>query len=139
SHPALVGPRVDRWREILARSCNRTPVLEVAMGLETAHPKALERLHKRMTLDDFARAADALAQRSVAIRAFVLIAPPFVPDEEQDHWLVRSVDVAFDAGAAVVSLIPTRSGNGALDALSAMGAFRQPTLDEIERAVDGVL
>jgi hypothetical protein len=27
------------------------------MGLETAHPAALERLNKRMTLDDFTRAA----------------------------------------------------------------------------------
>ena len=45
------------------------PQLEVAMGLETVHPDALERLHKRMTVDQFADAADALAApRRVAAR-----------------------------------------------------------------------
>jgi hypothetical protein len=139
SHPALVGPRVDRWLEILAGMCHQPPTLEVAMGLETAHPDALDRLNKQMTLDGFARAADALARRSVAMRVFLLIAPPFVPDEEHERWLLRSVDVAFEAGAAVVALIPTRSGNGAIDALSAAGSFREPTLDDIERTVDAAL
>ena len=36
------------------------PQLEVAMGLETVHPDALERLHKRMTVDQFADAASRL-------------------------------------------------------------------------------
>ena len=61
------------------------------MGLETVHPAALEALNKRMTTDDFARAADDLRRRDVSLsRVFVLIAPPFVPAEEQDEWLLRS-------------------------------------------------
>src|SRR6185369_9526339 len=99
-----VGPRLERWQTALS-ALEDVPTLEVAMGLETAHPVALERLHKRMTLDEFVRAARALNRRDVALRAFVLIAPPFVPDDEQEDWLLRSVDVAFDAGASVVSLI----------------------------------
>jgi hypothetical protein len=59
-----------------------------------------------------------------------------VPADEQLEWLLRSVDAAFDCGASVVTLIPTRTGNGALDALSADGLFRQPTLDDVERGVD---
>jgi len=59
-----------------------------------------------------------------------------VPDGEQDAWLLRSIDVAFDCGAGVVSLVPTRSGNGAMEALTAAGEFRQPCLADIERSVD---
>ena len=66
---------------------------------------------------------------------FLLIAPPFVPADEQDAWLLRSVDAAFACGASVVSLVPTRPGNGALEALAEAGAFRAPTLDDIERSL----
>ncbi len=142
SHPSLVGPRVDRFLEALtaqAGASSRAPQLEVAMGLETAHPDALERLHKRMTIDDFAAAADGLRQRGVELRAFVLVAPPFVPIDEQDTWLLRSIDMAFECGAGVVSLVPTRDGNGAMEALTAAGEFRQPRLRDVERSVDAAL
>ena len=137
SHPALVGPRVDRLLTALDRhrAAGAPPAqLEVAMGLETAHSGALDRLNKRFTLDSFARAALALADRGVALRVFLLISPPFVPFAEQDAWLLRSVDAAFSCGASVVSLVPTRPGNGAVDALAAGGSFRMPGLDDIERS-----
>jgi radical SAM enzyme (TIGR01210 family) len=137
SHPALVGPRVDRLLAALDR--HRAPGkvsagLEVAMGLETAHPVALDRLNKRFTLERFARAARALDDRGVALRVFLLISPPFVPSHEQDAWLLHSVDAAFSCGASVISLVPTRPGNGAIDALSASGCFRAPDLEDIERS-----
>ena len=137
SHPALIGPRVDRLIAALDRhrAADAPPAqLEVAMGMETAHPGALDRLNKRFTLDDFAAAARALARRGVALRVFLLISPPFIPAEEQDAWLLRSVDAALSCGAAVVSLVPTRPGNGAIDALAAEGLFRAPGLDDIERS-----
>ncbi|MEQ1907587.1 MAG: radical SAM protein [Vicinamibacterales bacterium] len=148
SHPSLIGPRLDRFLGLLgadrdaaaARDANRTtsapPVLEVAMGLETAHPVALERLHKRMTLDDFAAAASELRALGVRLRVFLLIGPPFVPPDEQDPWLLRSLDAALASGASVISLIPTRPGNGAIEALAAERLFRAPTLDDIERSAD---
>ena len=128
SHPALVGARAHRFQRALDAE------LEVAMGLETAHPEALERLNKRMTLDQFARAAETLLGQGAAVRAFVLVFPPFVPLEEQDEWLARSVDFAFACGASVVSLIPSRPGNGALEALGAGGSFAAPTLGDLERS-----
>ena len=109
------------------------------MGLETVHADALERLNKRMTIDQFAGAADALRRRGILVRVFLLMAPPFVPADEQREWLLRSVDAAFDCGASVVTLIPTRTGNGALEELWANGFFRQPTLDDVEQSVDAAL
>ncbi len=139
SHPALIGPRVDRLLASLGRSAGPDGVptrLEVAMGLETAHPVALEQLNKRFTLERFAAAARALEDRGVGLRVFLLISPPFVPDDAQDDWLLASVDAAFSCGAAVVSLIPTRTGNGALEALAAEGSFRSPDLDDVERSFE---
>jgi len=134
SHPSLVGARTDRFLHALRRQ-QAPPALEVAMGLETAHPAALERLHKRMDVDGFRRAADRLASLGVGLRVFVLVSPPFVPAAEQDEWLLRSLDVAFAAGASVVSLIPTRGGNGALEALAGDGSFRPPRLHDLERSL----
>jgi archaeosine synthase beta-subunit len=136
SHPSLVGRRTREFQEALACRAEREvpPALEVAMGLETAHPQALDRLNKRMTVDALAAAADRLIALGAAIRVFLLVSPPFVPRAEQDEWLVRSVDAAFDCGAAVVSLIPTRTGNGAVEALAADALFTPPTLDDLERS-----
>jgi radical SAM enzyme (TIGR01210 family) len=134
SHPSLIGSRVDRFVEAL----DGVP-LEVAMGLETVHPAALESLNKRMTTDDFSGAADELRKRGVSLRVFLLISPPFVPHEEQDTWLLRSVDFARQCGASVISLIPARGGNGAMVALAAQKLFRQPTDDDVLRSYDLVV
>jgi hypothetical protein len=138
SHPALVGPRVDRLLDALVRHrSGRQPsaALEVAMGLETAHPQALDSLNKHFTLAGFEAAAQALLRRGVALRVFLLISPPFVAAADQDQWLLRSLDTALDCGASVISLVPTRPGNGAMEAFAAAGMFRQPDLDDIERSV----
>jgi hypothetical protein len=136
SHPALVGARVDRLLAALERhrTGERPTTLEVAMGLETAHPEALDRLNKRFTLERFADAAETLADRGVALRVFLLISPPFVPSADQDAWLLRSVDAAFACGASVISLVPTRPGNGAVESLIPIGLFREPGMEDIERS-----
>jgi len=131
SHPSLIGERVERFLEALDGRR-----LEVAMGLETVHPAALDALNKRMTTDDFANAANILRRLGVSLRAFVLIAPPFVPREEQDEWLLASVAFAVECGASVISLIPTRGGNGAMEALAAQKLFCEPTRADIERSIE---
>src|SRR5262245_52109767 len=104
SHPALVSDRhgrVDRLLEAIAanqRPADRAATLEVAIGLETTHPDALDRLNKRFTVDGFRDAAAALAERGLALRVFLLVSPPFVPQAEQDDWLRRSLDVSFESG-----------------------------------------
>jgi radical SAM enzyme (TIGR01210 family) len=133
SHPALVGDRTWRLRDRLARGAHGTR-LEVAMGLETAHPIALDRLNKGITVESFAAAERALAAHDVDLRVFLLIHPPFVARAEQDVWLDRSIVVAFECGATVVSLIPTRGGNGAMEALQAKADFAPPSLIDIEHS-----
>jgi radical SAM enzyme (TIGR01210 family) len=137
SHPALIGDRVDRFRQALNRQHVARPArLEVAMGLETANPDALERLNKGLTLQQFSAASEALRDRDVALRVFLLIAPPFISASEQDRWLSESVDQAFSCGARVVSLIPTRTGNGAMEALAEQRLYRAPALADIERSFE---
>ncbi|HKD10500.1 MAG TPA: radical SAM protein [Thermoanaerobaculia bacterium] len=128
SHPDLVGQRCFAWRRMLEAE------LEVAMGLETVHPEVLPKLNKRMTLDGFRRAADSLRANGVALRVFVLLGLPFVSREESEFWTRRSIEAAFDFGATAVSVIPTRTGNGAMDELESIGAFAPPTLEMLEEA-----
>jgi archaeosine synthase beta-subunit len=132
-HPRLIGDRCLRFAERLAGT------LEVAMGLETVHPQALSRLGKGMTLANFDRAAEVLRQAGIGLRAFVLVAPPFVPPDEAVAWAVRSAEHAFAQGAERVSLIPVREGNGALEALRQSGDFHPPRLEQLEEALERCL
>ena len=133
SHPALVGDRCD---DLAARLPGR---LEVAMGLETIHPEILPRLNKRMSLAQFREAAAFLRARQIGLRAFVLVGLPWLEPREAVEWAVRSAEFAFECGARAVTLIPTRTGNGAMDALEAAGEFTPPTLGQLEQALSGAL
>ena len=133
SHPRLVGEKALRLRDLLCGS------LEVAMGLETIHPQVLPRLNKKFDLDHFSQAAGFLRKEGIAMRAFVLVKPPFLGDAEGIEWAVKSAAFAFDCGAAVVSLIPTRGGNGAMEKLQDAGEFAPPRLTTLERALEQTL
>lgn len=139
-HPSLIGPRVAAFDRLLrgedASSQGSAARLEVALGLETAHAEALCSLNKGLTVPDFQRACALLQGFDVAIRVFLLVHPPFVPREEQRRWLETSVLTALDAGASVVSLIPLRLGNGALDELAKVGLAAEPSLSALEDALD---
>jgi radical SAM enzyme (TIGR01210 family) len=126
-HPALISERCLRFRDLL-----HDAQLEIAMGLETAHPRVLAQLNKRMTLEQFARAAAFLRANNLALRVFILLKPPFLDEEEALHWAKRSLDFAFDCDATVAALIPTRLGNGALEALAEQGKFSPPKLVTLE-------
>lgn len=132
-HPSLVGESAVRFRDMIEGK------LEVSMGLETVHPEILPRLNKRMTTEQFAQAAEFLRRHQIALRVFVLVKPPFLAEAEAVEWALRSAEFAFDCGASVVSIIPTRAGNGAMESLAARGEFSPPALATFERAVDQVL
>jgi radical SAM enzyme (TIGR01210 family) len=129
-HPSLVGKGCLIFRDLIGNQ------LEVAMGLETVHPEALEHLNKRMTLDQFARSSEYLQKNNIDLRVFILVQPPFMRPEESLYWAQRSLDFAFDRGATAVTLIPARGGNGAMETLAQIGEFTPPTLATVEVAAD---
>jgi archaeosine synthase beta-subunit len=101
-HPALINEECLRFTEMIDGE------FEIAMGLETSNEKALQKLNKGMTLHQFAEACNFLKSHEIAVRAFILVKPPFLNEEEAVHWAERSIDFAFDSGVDVVTLIPTR-------------------------------
>lgn len=125
-HPAFVGTHCATFRDLLPAR------LEVALGLETAHPQVLSKLNKRMTLEQFAAAARFLTSHAIDVRVFILVQPPFMPATDALYWAQRSLDFAFDCGAAAATLILTRGGNGAMEALAEAGLFEPPKLSLLE-------
>ena len=133
SHPRLVGEKVLRLRDLLAGT------LEVATGLETIHPQVLPRLNKKFNLEHFASAVEFLRREEISVRAFVLVKPPFLDEAEGLEWAVKSATFAFECGANVVSLIPTRAGNGAMEKLMATGEFAPPRFATLEKTLEQAL
>jgi radical SAM enzyme (TIGR01210 family) len=133
SHVNTIGP------DALAFARCLTGELEVAVGLETIHPIAGARLNKRLDLARFDAAARLLSDNGIALRVFVLLGAPYVPPEESVDWTMRTVEYAVVRGAAVVSIIPVRGGNGEMERLQALGSFVPPTLRQLEAALDAAL
>jgi radical SAM enzyme (TIGR01210 family) len=132
SHPAfLAGVHGERCLRFRDRIGGR---LEVAIGLETAHPDVLARLNKRMSLASFRRAAAVLSRHDIDLRVFVLLNPPYLQGRDAVEWACRSIDVAAECGAVVSSIIPTRSGNGAVEALG--NHYQKPRLGALEHVVE---
>jgi archaeosine synthase beta-subunit len=126
NHPALTGDGCLRFRDLLHGK------LEIAMGLETTHPQVLAGLNKRMTLDQFSTAANFLRRNGIDLRAFILVQPPLMPADEALEWAKRSLAFAMELGATAATLIPTRAGNGAMEAL----LFKPPSLATLESAME---
>jgi radical SAM enzyme (TIGR01210 family) len=130
SHASTIGPTTLEFRALL---CGR---LEVAVGLETIHPIAMEHLNKRLELSRFDDAADFLARHDIDLRAFVLLGAPYVPAGEMVEWTARAVEYAAVHGATRIAIIPVRGGNGELERLQHLGAFVPPTLAQLECALE---
>jgi archaeosine synthase beta-subunit len=129
SHASTIGEATLRFARAIAGK------LEVAIGLETIHPQAASELNKRLDLPRFERAASFLAANGIDLRVFVLLGAPHVPAAESVDWAVRTAEYAARHGAAVVSLIPVRGGNGEMERLQAEGFFSPPTLPQLEDAL----
>jgi radical SAM enzyme (TIGR01210 family) len=133
NHPLLCNEScADFQRQIAGQ-------LEIALGLETIHPDILPALNKRMTLEDFARAVEYLLERSIEVRAFILLKPPFLEEAEGIEWAIRSVEYAFSLGVGCCAVIPTRPGNGMLEQLQTQGQFSSPELSSVETVLEHCL
>ena len=130
NHPRLTDDRCVRFRDLLGTR------LEVALGLETIHPDILSRLNKRMTVEDFDRAATFLRDHDIDLRAFVLLKPPGLNEREGIEWAVKSIEHAFSVGIGCCSVIPTRAGNGFMERLQSSGEFAPPTIRSMEEVLE---
>jgi len=131
-HPKLIREdRILPFHRLLGSGTR----LELALGLETAHPEVLERLNKGIDREVFQRSAHWIRHHDMDLRVFVLVKPPFLNESEALEWACRSIDFAFDCGANTISLIPTRSGNGALESLATRGEFAPPRPETLESAL----
>lgn len=138
NHPRLCGADCFQFQSLL-RQNGGIARLEVAIGLETVHPQVLDRLNKRMTLEDVERALTFLQDLGIATRAFLLLRPPFLSEEEGIDWCLKSVQFAFDRGVGCCSIIPVRAGNGIMEKLQTDGWFSPPSLEAFESTFDEAL
>lgn len=125
NHPKLSDERVlsfSRWIDAK---------LEIAMGLETVHPAAMQWLNKSMTLADFESAVHFCSSHQIDVRAFVLLHPPGVDRKDSVDWTWKTIDFAFETGVRHVSVIPVRSGNGWVDQQCAIGQYSIPDLQMV--------
>ncbi len=130
SHSALIGNETLNFKRLLK------PALEVGIGLETIHPEVLPRLNKQMTTADFGHAVEWLRSQGILSRAYILLRPPFLTEEEGIEWACKSIDFAFGAGVSSCVVIPVRPGNGALDKLTEEGYFAKPAIRSLERVME---
>jgi len=130
NHPKLTDRRVLDFQKILK------PKLQVALGLETVHPKVLPLLNKQMTLQDYRDSVQFLNDRLIVSRAFILLRPPFLSEEEGIEWAKKSIDFAFDCGVECCVVIPTRADNGSMEILEKDGLFHKPKIQSLEEVLD---
>ena len=130
SHPKFIGTKCLNFRNLLKTD------LHVALGLETVHPDLLDKLNKKMTLKDFSRAVKFLSRNEIQSRAFVLLKPPFLSEEEGILWAEKSIEFAFSEGIECCTVIPVRPGNGAMDELMENGYFAPPRISSLEKVLE---
>jgi len=130
SHPRLVTEKCLHFRDMLK------PRLQVALGLETVHTGVLRKLNKRMTLEDLTNSVNFLTRHEISTRAFILLRLPFLSESEGIYWAERSIEFAFRIGVECCTVIPVRSGNGAMDLLQENGLFSPPDIRSLEKVLE---
>ncbi|HOW08609.1 MAG TPA: hypothetical protein PLX08_02290 [Bacteroidales bacterium] len=130
SHPAFIGEKSLEFRDRIKTD------LQVAIGLECVNINMLEKLNKRMTLDDFTGSVSFLLDNDIFTRAFILLRPPFMSERDGIFWAERSVDFAFDAGVECCVIIPVRGGNGAMEKLAERDFFSPPGIKSLEKVLE---
>ncbi len=130
SHPGFINKNTLLFRDLIK------PKLQVAIGLETVHPEVLQKLNKKMNLADFERSVRFLSSNGIFSRAFILLRPPFLSESEGVSWAKKSIHYAFRTGVTSCTVIPVRSGNGALDALASNNYFEQPDIRSLEEVIE---
>lgn len=86
--------------------------LEIAIGLETVHPRMLERWNKRFTRDQLESFLSSLHRRGIDSRVFLMVGGPGWSVDESIAWARCSVRYAAHRGCRHATLIPVRRDDG---------------------------
>ncbi|MBI5009653.1 MAG: radical SAM protein [Bacteroidia bacterium] len=129
-HPKLIDEKCLRFRDLIKTD------LQIAIGLETVNREILMRLNKKVTIEDFERSVKYLTANRILSRAFILLRPPFMTEEEGVFWAKKSIGFAFDTGTECCTVIPVRGGNGAMEELARNGHFSPPQLTSLEEVLE---
>jgi archaeosine synthase beta-subunit len=130
SHPKLINEKCLAFRDMLK------PELQVAIGLETVNREILKKLNKKMAPEDFSRSVNYLTVNKIKSRAFILLRPPFLSEDEGIYWAERSIDYAFESGVECCTVIPVRGGNGSMEVLAKDGYFTAPEIKSLEKVLE---
>ena len=107
----------DRRGDARLRAAARRPASRSPMGSRRFIPS------RRRSSTSGSISRDSIAPptfsptNGIDLRVFVLLGAPHVPPDESVEWTVRTVEYAARCGAAVVSIIPVRGGNGEMERL----------------------
>jgi radical SAM enzyme (TIGR01210 family) len=126
SHPGFVNNSSLAFRDLLRGK------LEIALGLEIVQTDVLRKLNKKLTLEQFVKTVDFLSVNEIPTRAFILLKPPFLNEQEGIYWAKSSIDFAFQSGVECCTVIPVRGGNGAMESLQEAGLFEPPNIESLE-------
>lgn len=130
SHPSFIDESCLNFKKLLK------PELEIAIGLETINPEILRILNKKMIAEKFRKAVKYLQSHGISSRAFILLKPPFLSEEDGIFWAKRSIDFAFGSGTECCTVIPVRPGNGAMEYLQAKGFYSPPLISSLETVLE---
>jgi len=130
SHPKFINYKCLKFDDLVKAK------LEVAIGLETIHPELIKKLNKKMTLNEFKSSVEFLSKNNIKTRAFILLKPPFLSETEAVYWAKQSINFAFQTGVDCCTVIPVRSGNGAMDSLLENGEFSLPAIKSLETVLE---
>lgn len=64
------------------------------------------------------------------------LSPHFLSEDEGIYWAKKSLEFAFEVGIECCTVIPVRSGNGAMDKLMEMGQYSPPSIESLEEVLD---
>ena len=130
SSPIATSSRPD------TRAANATTAGPIVFACDSTVTLAKPLVNSVMRSASAKGTARLLSEHDIDLRVFVLLGAPYVPAAESIEWTRRTVAYAAERGAAVVSIIPVRGGNGEMERLQALGHFVPPTLVDLEAAID---
>jgi|YelNatPaOPRAMG01_1025707.scaffolds.fasta_scaffold00875_15 radical SAM enzyme (TIGR01210 family) len=132
SRPEYIGKLNGLFSEFSGR-------LQVAIGMESTDSDILKySVNKNYDFEDFKKAADLLHQESVSVRAYLLLKPPYLSEEEAIRDAIKSAREIADY-SDFISINPMNIQSGTLvEKLYKEGNYRPPWLWSVVEVIESL-